>query len=101
MSKMNLRFFFFFFWKFIDNFAGYCVDLLLFVYKSLVWMISQKMTSIYSCTCLILTIHIGFSLQERLILKQLKFRLNVATPYMFMLRFLKAAQSDTKVFSSF
>ncbi|KAB1216869.1 putative cyclin-B3-1 [Morella rubra] len=33
---------------------------------------------------------------ERLILKQLKFRLNVPTPYVFMLRFLKAAQSDTK-----
>ncbi|KAG6687157.1 hypothetical protein I3842_11G056300 [Carya illinoinensis] len=34
---------------------------------------------------------------ERLILKKLKFRLNVATPYVFMLRFLKAAQSDTKL----
>ncbi|KAL0009463.1 hypothetical protein SO802_010965 [Lithocarpus litseifolius] len=34
---------------------------------------------------------------ERLILKQLKFRLNVATPYVFMLRFLKAAQSDSKL----
>lgn len=44
-----------------------------------------------------LTIHIGFAIQERLILKKLKFRLNVATPYVFMLRFLKAAQSDTKV----
>lgn len=34
-------------------------------------------------------------------LKKLKFRLNVPTPYVFMLRFLKAAQSDTKVYSSF
>ncbi|XP_062168522.1 putative cyclin-B3-1 isoform X2 [Alnus glutinosa] len=34
---------------------------------------------------------------ERLVLKQLKFRLNVATPYVFMLRFLKASQSDTKL----
>ncbi|KAF3948494.1 hypothetical protein CMV_025518 [Castanea mollissima] len=34
---------------------------------------------------------------ERLILKQLKFRLNVATPYVFMLRFLKAAQADSKL----
>ena len=30
-------------------------------------------------------------------LKTLKFRLNVPTPYVFMLRFLKAAQSDAKV----
>ena len=30
-------------------------------------------------------------------LKQLKFRLNEATPYVFMLRFLKAAQSNKKV----
>ncbi|KAM4080389.1 hypothetical protein ACJW30_11G012200 [Castanea mollissima] len=34
---------------------------------------------------------------ERRILKQLKFRLNVATPYVFMLRFLKAAQADSKL----
>ncbi|KAM5586865.1 putative cyclin-B3-1 [Rosa sericea] len=34
---------------------------------------------------------------ERLILKKLKFRLNTPTPYVFMLRFLKAAQSDTKL----
>ncbi|PON33943.1 Cyclin [Parasponia andersonii] len=34
---------------------------------------------------------------EKLILKQLKFRLNTPTPYVFMLRFLKAAQSDTKL----
>ncbi|KAK4747545.1 hypothetical protein SAY87_014131 [Trapa incisa] len=31
---------------------------------------------------------------ESSILKKLKFRLNVPTPYVFMLRFLKAAQSD-------
>ena len=30
-------------------------------------------------------------------LKQLKFRLNEATPYVFMLRFLKAARSNKKV----
>ncbi|KAM7251291.1 hypothetical protein ACFE04_023174 [Oxalis oulophora] len=33
---------------------------------------------------------------EKFILRKLKFRLNVPTPYVFMLRFLKAAQSDTK-----
>ncbi|KAE8687160.1 Cyclin b3,1, putative isoform 2 [Hibiscus syriacus] len=36
-------------------------------------------------------------LMEKLVLKSLKFRLNVPTPYIFMLRFIKAAQSDTKV----
>ncbi|XP_021299476.1 putative cyclin-B3-1 isoform X2 [Herrania umbratica] len=34
---------------------------------------------------------------EKLILKKLKFRLNAPTPYVFMLRFIRAAQSDTKV----
>lgn len=34
---------------------------------------------------------------EKLILRKLKFRLNVPTPYVFMLRFLKAAQSDIKL----
>ncbi|GLT91484.1 hypothetical protein SLE2022_093690 [Rubroshorea leprosula] len=34
---------------------------------------------------------------EKLILKKLRFRLNSPTPYVFMLRFLKAAQSDTKL----
>ncbi|KAA8523415.1 hypothetical protein F0562_009838 [Nyssa sinensis] len=34
---------------------------------------------------------------EKAILKELKFRLNSPTPYVFMLRFLKAAQSDTKL----
>ncbi|KAJ0043821.1 hypothetical protein Pint_18095 [Pistacia integerrima] len=34
---------------------------------------------------------------EKLMLKTLKFRLNLPTPYVFMLRFLKAAQSDTKL----
>ncbi|CAA0815481.1 Unknown protein [Striga hermonthica] len=33
---------------------------------------------------------------EKAILKKLKFRLNEPTPYVFMLRFLKAAQSDVK-----
>ncbi|KAK6934743.1 Cyclin, C-terminal domain, partial [Dillenia turbinata] len=37
----------------------------------------------------------GF-IQENVILKRLKFRLNTPTPYVFMLRFLKAAQLDTK-----
>ncbi|KAB2636919.1 cyclin-B3-1 [Pyrus ussuriensis x Pyrus communis] len=35
---------------------------------------------------------------EKAFLKKLKFRLNAPTPYVFMLRFLKAAQSETKVF---
>ncbi|CAD5312882.1 unnamed protein product [Arabidopsis thaliana] len=34
---------------------------------------------------------------ERSMLKQLKFRLNAPTPYVFMLRFLKAAQSNKKL----
>ncbi|KAK4398762.1 2-dehydro-3-deoxyphosphooctonate aldolase 1 [Sesamum angolense] len=34
--------------------------------------------------------------REKTILKKLKFRLNEPTPYVFMLRFLKAAQSDMK-----
>jgi len=33
------------------------------------------------------------------VLKKLSFRLNLPTPYVFMLRFLKAAQSDKKVHS--
>ncbi|XP_051128643.1 putative cyclin-B3-1 [Andrographis paniculata] len=33
---------------------------------------------------------------EKMILKKLKFRLNEPTPYVFMLRFIKAAQSDMK-----
>ncbi|XP_011015075.1 PREDICTED: putative cyclin-B3-1 isoform X6 [Populus euphratica] len=36
-------------------------------------------------------------LMEKLLLKKLKFRLNEPTPYVFMLRFLKAAQSDMKL----
>ncbi|KAK4285657.1 hypothetical protein QN277_002326 [Acacia crassicarpa] len=34
---------------------------------------------------------------EKLILRKLKFRLNGPTPYVFMVRFLKAAQSDKKL----
>ncbi|OVA15696.1 Cyclin [Macleaya cordata] len=34
---------------------------------------------------------------EKLILKKLMFRLNAPTPYVFMLRFLKASQSDAKL----
>ncbi|KAJ8542735.1 hypothetical protein K7X08_005258 [Anisodus acutangulus] len=34
---------------------------------------------------------------EKDILRKLKFRLNAATPYVFMLRLLKAAQADTKI----
>ncbi|CAN8271460.1 unnamed protein product [Cochlearia groenlandica] len=34
---------------------------------------------------------------ERIMLKQLNFRLNAPTPYVFMLRFLKAAQSNKKL----
>lgn len=37
--------------------------------------------------------------QEKDILKKLKFRLNAPTLYVFMLKFLRAAQSDTKVCS--
>ncbi|XP_002311288.4 putative cyclin-B3-1 [Populus trichocarpa] len=36
-------------------------------------------------------------LMEKLLLKKLKFRLNEPTPYVFMLRFLKAAQSEMKL----
>ncbi|XP_059661873.1 putative cyclin-B3-1 isoform X2 [Cornus florida] len=36
-------------------------------------------------------------LMEKAILKKLKFRLNAPTAYVFMLRFLKAAQSDAKL----
>ena len=39
--------------------------------------------------------------QEKLVLKKLKFRLNEPTPYVFMLRFLKAAQSDKKACNTF
>ncbi|KAL5977510.1 hypothetical protein ACLOJK_021857 [Asimina triloba] len=40
---------------------------------------------------------------EKLILKKLRFRLNAPTPYVFMLRFLKASQADkrTTLVSSF
>ncbi|XP_039685593.1 putative cyclin-B3-1 isoform X2 [Medicago truncatula] len=34
---------------------------------------------------------------EKLILRKLKFRLNAPTPYVFLIRFLKAAQSDMKL----
>ncbi|XP_075093067.1 putative cyclin-B3-1 isoform X2 [Nicotiana tabacum] len=34
---------------------------------------------------------------EKDILRKLKFRLNAATPYVFMLRLLKAAQADTRI----
>lgn len=44
---------------------------------------------------------LALSFQEKLMLKTLKFRLNLPTPYVFILRFLKAAQSDTKVFIAF
>lgn len=40
-------------------------------------------------------------LQEKDILRKLKFRLNAATPYVFMLRLLKAAQADTRVGKNF
>ncbi|CAB4276960.1 unnamed protein product [Prunus armeniaca] len=43
------------------------------------------------------TINSGFAFQEKLMLKKLKFRLNAPTPYVFMLRFLKAAQSEPKL----
>ncbi|OIW21115.1 hypothetical protein TanjilG_29771 [Lupinus angustifolius] len=38
---------------------------------------------------------------EKLILRKLKFRLNTPTPYVFMVRFLKAAQSDKKMILKF
>ncbi|CBI24160.3 unnamed protein product, partial [Vitis vinifera] len=34
---------------------------------------------------------------EKVVLNKLKFRLNVPTPYVFMMRFLKAAQSDKRL----
>ena len=37
------------------------------------------------------------NLQERLMLNTLQFNMSVPTPYVFMKRFLKAAQSDKKV----
>lgn len=40
-------------------------------------------------------------LQEKLILTKLRFRLNIPTPYVFMIRFLKAAQSEKKVHMMF
>lgn len=49
---------------------------------------------------LVLTVNTGFALQEKAFLKKLKFRLNAPTPYVFMLRFLKAAQSETKVYKT-
>lgn len=36
-------------------------------------------------------------LQERLVVNTLQFNMSVPTPYVFMRRFLKAAQSDKKV----
>ncbi|RVW93900.1 putative cyclin-B3-1 [Vitis vinifera] len=40
--------------------------------------------------------HLLFS-GEKVVLNKLKFRLNVPTPYVFMMRFLKAAQSDKRL----
>ena len=37
------------------------------------------------------------NLQERMMLNTLQFNMSVPTPYVFMKRFLKAAQSDKKV----
>ena len=46
---------------------------------------------------LVLVVVFSCCVQEKLFLKKLKFRLNEPTPYVFMLRFLKAAQTDQKV----
>lgn len=53
----------------------------------------------YDCI-LMLMCEMDFSFQEKLILRKLKFRLNAPTPYVFMVRFIKAAQSNMKVFNS-
>lgn len=39
-------------------------------------------------------------IQEKLILRKLKFRLNAPTHYVFLVRFLKAGQSNKKVCNS-
>lgn len=67
------------------------------------WCISYEMnnaafySSLFACP----KINTVFAFQEKAFLKKPKFRLNAPIPYVFMLRFLKAAQSETKVFSSF
>lgn len=40
---------------------------------------------------------LGMVLQEKLMINTLQFNLSVPTPYVFMRRFLKAAQSDNEV----
>lgn len=39
-----------------------------------------------------------FWLQEKLMINTLQFNVSVPTPYVFMRRFLKAAESDKKVY---
>ncbi|XP_073266875.1 putative cyclin-B3-1 [Populus alba] len=51
----------------------------------------------YSRDQMLLMVRGQMLLMEKLLLKNLKFRLNEPTPYVFMLRFLKAAQSDMKL----
>ncbi|TQD86684.1 hypothetical protein C1H46_027810 [Malus baccata] len=49
-------------------------------------------SSLFACP----KINTVFAFQEKTFLNKLKFRLNAPTPYVFMLRFLKAARSETK-----
>lgn len=46
---------------------------------------------------MLLTLHAAQFLQEKLMINTLQFNLSVPTPYVFMRRFLKAAQCDKKV----
>ena len=46
---------------------------------------------------LLTVLNVHMSLQEKLLLNTLQFNMSVPTPYVFMRRFLKAAQSDKKV----
>lgn len=47
--------------------------------------------------CFLLSVGLLACLQEKLMVNTLQFNLSVPTPYVFMKRFLKAAQSDKKV----
>lgn len=49
------------------------------------------------CHALLTVLNVHMCLQEKLLLNTLQFNMSVPTPYVFMRRFLKAAQSDKKV----
>lgn len=44
-------------------------------------------------------IHLLYAMQEKLMVNSLQFNLSVPTPYVFMRRFLKAAEADKKVYN--